>query len=243
MSSKEEMKNKLLLFLLSLDRGSTSMEAAVIWQLSLFLLNCRSLPVHRQSSPHIRKGELGSRLSSVFVGLLRSLRFCRPRLNGSTYKGSIRSSLGGVGRNIFDGLSRLGLKPLFLSAVGNDSNGHSILNNNPLKNPKGVLISETIPTSSCSVIMDGKGECGLLVGDMRAHQLITKQHVSQFNDDICSAPMVIIDANIPLETTLYTLHLCANYGIPVMGFKLQRSVSVVRTFSLKVSNRMHHSVP
>jgi hypothetical protein len=53
-------------------------------------------------------------------------------LNGSTYKGTIRVSLGGVGRNIFDCLSRLGHKPLFLSAVGNDTNGKLITNNNPL---------------------------------------------------------------------------------------------------------------
>ncbi|CAG2113011.1 unnamed protein product, partial [Medioppia subpectinata] len=135
-------------------------------------------------------------------------------LNGSTYKGRIRHSLGGVGRNIFDGLSRLGSKPLFLSAIGNDPNGKTVLHNNPLKNPKGIHVSETIATSSCSVIVDGKGECGLIVGDMRAHQLITKQHISQFNDDICSAPLVIIDANIPLDSMIYTLQLCSNYGIP-----------------------------
>ena len=41
--------------------------------------------------------------------------------NGDTYHGSIRQSLGGVGRNIADGLFRLGQHPVFLSAIGHDS--------------------------------------------------------------------------------------------------------------------------
>lgn len=37
-----------------------------------------------------------------------------------TYRGHLRHSFGGVGRNIADCLSRLGCSPLFVSVVGND---------------------------------------------------------------------------------------------------------------------------
>jgi len=41
--------------------------------------------------------------------------------DGGTYKGTLKQSFGGVGRNLADSLSRLGLETLFLSAIGDDS--------------------------------------------------------------------------------------------------------------------------
>ena len=42
-------------------------------------------------------------------------------MNGGTYPGNVTQSFGGVGRNIADGLTRLGVDTLFISAIGNDS--------------------------------------------------------------------------------------------------------------------------
>lgn len=42
-------------------------------------------------------------------------------MNGATYPGSVKQSFGGVGRNIADGLSRLEVETLFISAIGDDS--------------------------------------------------------------------------------------------------------------------------
>uniref|UniRef100_A0A8B9TVF8 Carbohydrate kinase PfkB domain-containing protein n=1 Tax=Anas platyrhynchos TaxID=8839 RepID=A0A8B9TVF8_ANAPL len=46
---------------------------------------------------------------------------------GQTNAGRVRRTFGGVGRNLADCLSRLGLTPLFLSAVGKDEHSESIL--------------------------------------------------------------------------------------------------------------------
>ncbi|XP_035203375.1 pseudouridine-metabolizing bifunctional protein C1861.05-like isoform X2 [Oxyura jamaicensis] len=46
---------------------------------------------------------------------------------GQTNAGRVRRTFGGVGRNLADCLSRLGLNPLFLSAVGKDEHSESIL--------------------------------------------------------------------------------------------------------------------
>ena len=46
---------------------------------------------------------------------------------GSTEKGNIRVSYGGVGRNIADALARLEFDPTFISAVGNDDLGKCLL--------------------------------------------------------------------------------------------------------------------
>ena len=43
------------------------------------------------------------------------------QLNGGTYPGTVQKMYGGVGRNVADCLSRLGVSPLFVSGIGNDS--------------------------------------------------------------------------------------------------------------------------
>lgn len=43
------------------------------------------------------------------------------QMNGGTYTGNVRQSFGGVGRNVADALSRLGVDTKFISAVGQDS--------------------------------------------------------------------------------------------------------------------------
>jgi len=48
-------------------------------------------------------------------------------LASRTYSGTVRQSYGGVGRNIADCLSRLGLVPLFVSRVGHDVAGRAFL--------------------------------------------------------------------------------------------------------------------
>lgn len=54
----------------------------------------------------------------------------RPRkvlVPGTSNPGSIRISVGGVGRNIAEGLARLGVRTTLLSAVGDDEWGQRIL--------------------------------------------------------------------------------------------------------------------
>ena len=66
------------------------------------------------------------------------------QLNGSTYKGVIKISLGGVGRNLSDCLTRLNHDPLFISVVGDDPNGNSIINHNSqMVSQKFVLIKKS----------------------------------------------------------------------------------------------------
>ncbi len=49
------------------------------------------------------------------------------QVRGATIPGSFRQTLGGVCRNIADGLTRLGCQPVFLSAIGQDySSSHPL---------------------------------------------------------------------------------------------------------------------
>jgi pseudouridine kinase len=54
---------------------------------------------------------------------------CILQLDGGTYPGVVRQSLGGVGRNHVDALTRLGNDVHFISSIGNDENGQFFLQN------------------------------------------------------------------------------------------------------------------
>jgi sugar/nucleoside kinase (ribokinase family) len=54
------------------------------------------------------------------------------QLNGSTFSASnVKTSAGGVGRNIADGLSKLGHEVLFISAIGQDDKSEIVIKSLP----------------------------------------------------------------------------------------------------------------
>ena len=77
-----------------------------------------------------------------------------------------RSCYGGVGRNIADVLACLDSNPFFISAVGNDPLGHSILRHNEKLDKSGIDINED-PTSSYCVVLDFKGQARIGIGDIK----------------------------------------------------------------------------
>ncbi|XP_054689087.1 uncharacterized protein LOC129209141 isoform X4 [Grus americana] len=91
---------------------------------------------------------------------------------GQTNAGRVRQTFGGVGRNLADCLSRLGLTPLFLSAIGKDEHSESILH--------------------------------------YCHHM-----VSQFKENLCQAPLVCIDGNVPLSTIQYVCQLAREHQLAV----------------------------
>ena len=76
------------------------------------------------------------------------------QLDASTHRGSICRSYGGVGRNLADGLTRLGHGPLFVSIVGDDDFGRDLLHHNPAM-VRRVLCFVSVP---CICIVSGLGQ-------------------------------------------------------------------------------------
>ncbi|XP_071455384.1 uncharacterized protein [Hetaerina americana] len=105
--------------------------------------------------------------------------------------------------------------PLFISAVGNDSTGESLLSNLKHLDTRGVLISSDESTASYTGIIDKKGECLMGIGDMAAHMLITAEHVQKFQSTLENCPIFVIDGNIPQDTMDYILRVAKQNGIPV----------------------------
>ncbi|XP_076879056.1 uncharacterized protein LOC143527632 [Brachyhypopomus gauderio] len=134
---------------------------------------------------------------------------------GQTNPGSVCQSFGGVGRNIADCLSRLGHKPLFISAVGTDSHSDAVLNYCKHMDTRAVRRLQGQRTATyCAVITEG-GELNLGLGDMAIHSQINEQHVSQYEEQLSSASLVVLDGNIPVSTIDYVCSLAKKHSIPV----------------------------
>ncbi|CAK6950857.1 uncharacterized protein zgc:136858 isoform X2 [Scomber scombrus] len=136
-------------------------------------------------------------------------------LFGQTNAGSVCQSFGGVGRNIADSLSRLGHKPLFISATGADSHSDAVLNYCKHMNTSGVARLQDQHTATYCAVITESGELSLGLGDMDVHQQITEHYVSQFEKQLSSATLVCLDGNIPTSTIDYVCSVAKKQNINV----------------------------
>ncbi|KFW80515.1 hypothetical protein N305_05624, partial [Manacus vitellinus] len=134
---------------------------------------------------------------------------------GQTNAGRVRRTFGGVGRNLADYLSRLGQTPLLLSAVGKDEHLQSVLHYCHHMDMSAVLQLEGKSTATYCAVVTSAGELSIGLGDMDIHQQITEQYVSQFKENLCQAPLVCIDGNVPLSTIQYVCQLAKEHQLAV----------------------------
>ncbi|XP_043083149.1 pseudouridine-metabolizing bifunctional protein C1861.05 [Puntigrus tetrazona] len=134
---------------------------------------------------------------------------------GQTNPGSVCQSFGGVGRNIADCLSRLGHKPLFISAIGKDSHSDAVLNYCKHMDTSAVARLQDQRTATYCAVITESGELSLGLGDMDIHQQIQEQYVCQFKDQLASASLVVVDGNIPVSTIDYVCQIAKKHAVPV----------------------------
>ncbi|XP_061578464.1 uncharacterized protein zgc:136858 [Cololabis saira] len=151
----------------------------------------------------------GINVDFIAKGKTKALHF------GQTNPGNVCQSFGGVGRNIADCLSRLGRKPLFISATGADENGDAVISYCKHMNTRGVVRLKEQSTATYCAVITGNGELSLGLGDMDIHQQITAHHVSQFERQLLAASLVCLDGNIPVSTINYVCSLARNHNINV----------------------------
>ncbi|XP_027128831.1 pseudouridine-metabolizing bifunctional protein C1861.05 [Larimichthys crocea] len=151
----------------------------------------------------------GINVDFIAKGKTKTLQF------GQTNPGSVCQSFGGVGRNIADSLSRLGRRPLFISATGADSHSDAVFNYCKHMNTSGVARLEEQSTATYCVVIAESGEMSLGLGDMDIHQQITEQYVSQFEKQLSAATLVCLDGNIPVSTIDYVCSIASRHNINV----------------------------
>ncbi|CAN7999035.1 unnamed protein product, partial [Ixodes hexagonus] len=100
-------------------------------------------------------------------------------MNGQTHGGRIRTSFGGVARNMADCMTRLNGdgSVRLVSAVGWDRHGDALLAHNPRMDTSGVERSRHAATATYCTVLDQNGDCVFGVGDMAIHEEIDVKQV------------------------------------------------------------------
>jgi pseudouridine kinase len=136
---------------------------------------------------------------------------------GTSNHGRIRSSLGGVARNIAENLSCLGVPTILLSVVGEDGTGRRLLKQTA---DSGVDVSHVLidpggRTGSYLAVLDQQGGVYVSIDDVAIVNQITPRHINDRRRLFRDAAMVIIDANLSPQTLKTVFRLAQKYRVPV----------------------------
>lgn len=116
--------------------------------------------------------------------------------------GHLRTSAGGVTRNVLENLSRLGVRTRLISAVGADLYGEMVLRSSAAA---GIDISGvvTVPgaASSCYIsVLDQRGDMLVAMSDMGILESVTPELVRSQAEELRGAAAVVCDPCLPAET-------------------------------------------
>lgn len=134
---------------------------------------------------------------------------------GSSTPGQIRSSLGGVARNIAENLVRLDVETVLLTAVGDDQTGERLLGHAA---GRGIDISEALivegrRSAAYMAMLTPTGALDVAVDDMSIIQAITPGYLDAHRALFRDACMVVIDANLMPDTIQKVVELCTEYDV------------------------------
>ena len=121
--------------------------------------------------------------------------------------GTVKISLGGVGRNIAENMSRLGVSVKLISAVGQDIYGKRIMDECKMN---GVDLTESLyleggATSTYLSILDESGDMALAISHMDIFDRMSTEFIKSKNRIIQKSQLVVIDTNIPQEVIEFLL--------------------------------------
>ena len=155
--------------------------------------------------------------------------------------GFIQTSLGGVGRNIADNMSKFNLDTRLITAIGDDKEGSMVKDN---ARELGIDMDESITTtenrtSTYLYVLDEHGELVVAVSDMGIVEQLTPEYFRKLLNKIDHSPYTVIDANLPQNTIEYLAENLASTRLvldPVSITKAVRAKNVLGKFyAIKVN--------
>jgi pseudouridine kinase len=131
--------------------------------------------------------------------------------------GYVRITAGGCARNIAENLARLGVSVGLLSVACEDDFGRAILAQTERAgvNVDHVLISCAHHSAAYMALLNPQGQLLFGVDDTSTVAQLTVEYIDNHADLLRAAQMVIVDANLALETTQAVLAICEQAGVPV----------------------------
>lgn len=138
-------------------------------------------------------------------------------VRGTSNAGGIRTSVGGVARNIAENLARLEVDTQLLTAVGDDVNGEFLLGQAQASgiDVSEVLITSTHHTGAYVAVLDEKGHLDVAIDDMDVLAAITPRYLNDRRRLFRDARMLVMDANLTPETLETAIRLAKQYELPI----------------------------
>lgn len=136
---------------------------------------------------------------------------------GTTNPANIRTSYGGVARNVAENLARLGQATILISAVGDDQNGEQLLNQ---AGEAGIDVGAVVctpdhPSGAYLGIVNPDGVLQFALDDINATSAITPDYIRTHAGLFKEASLVFLDASLPKETLRTVFSLARKARIPV----------------------------
>jgi pseudouridine kinase len=129
----------------------------------------------------------------------------------------VRTSFGGVARNVAENLARLGQEVTLLTVIGDDRNGEQILTHTSQAGVdlSHILRTDQFPTGFYMGVVNKKGQVELAVDDMRIISCLTPEILEKRKDLFKTASLVFLDGNLPEDTFEAALSLANKNKLPV----------------------------
>lgn len=134
----------------------------------------------------------------------------RPLIERDSNPGKTTVSLGGVGRNIAENLSRLGVPTELVTVLGGDGYSQQICESCK-ENRIGLKYADRLPaerTSTYLCINDATGDMRLAVSDMEIYRHMTPTFLEERMEFLNQCGVCVADTNIPAETLAYLMDTC-----------------------------------
>jgi len=134
----------------------------------------------------------------------------KPLIPGDSNPGVIKMSYGGVGRNIANNLSMLGVEVKLVTAAGDDTLGKEMLEKCKAAGID-TSLSVVVPGASSSMylfINDDEGEMDLALSHVDIMEHITPEYIESISGVLDSASIVVADCNLSRETLMKLKDVC-----------------------------------
>lgn len=161
--------------------------------------------------------------------------------------GKIKISFGGVSRNIAENMARVGVKTKFISIIGDDEIGRSMLTHS-LKigyDMRNSLILEGQSTPTYMAILDQSGEMVSAVADLDSISAMTTDFIDSKGPMIENAAYTFLDADDPnnLEYLLRKFQGKTNFILdPISSTKADKVKHLIKYFHTIKPNRVEAEV-
>ena len=166
----------------------------------------------------------------------------RPLVAGDSNPGRIRSSLGGVGRNIAHNLALLGAKVRLITALGADDGAKRV---EASCADLGIDLSDSLyvpdgATSTYLFLADSNGDMALAMNDMAIYEQMTPAFLETKLNALNAAALVVLDTNLSAESIRYLGEHCTAplFADPVSAAKAGKLEPILGRLHTLKPNRM-----